>query len=868
MPASASGPSAANVLYRYGVLDTPSDPAFDRLAQLAADITGAPIALICLFDGPRIWFKARVGTDLDAIKRSESLCTCVVQEDDLLIVEDLHIDPRFENPELYAFDRSLRFYAGIPLTSQIGGKLGTMCVLDHKPHPRFDARTQRMFESLAEIVVEQLDLHLERKLQASQQAEIDLIFEMQSALEDQPSFLAALEATVGHMVRATDAAFCRVWEWPEPGNLVTSLCVIIGKPRYAALFAELNETIPVPVSVLHVRKVFQTPGSVAWEILTPRDDLPDRLRLSMQHGIGSLASYSMLVGGRRFALLLAFEGVHGELAEMAERLGRLSQALRPVLQRKMDDEKLKLLSSALSSTTDGVMIALSNDPDGPVPVMHVVNAAFCQQTGYSAEQLVGQTPFMLYADGHDPAERQRMLNAMWAGRSFTGEVHRKRQDGSTFWAEMTINPLHNDTGRITHWVTIQRDTTEKRAAVIAQREREEAIRNTAEQLSARTEQLMHTQRIGKFGHWRWDSGQETLEWSDSIYPLFGVTPETFSPTINNALGLVHPDDREQLRTSLYKVISSGTPYTHEYRAVAPDGVIRHHWSEARCERDANGELLGITGIVQDITERKEAQAMLLRTEKLRSVGQLTGGIAHDFNNLLTVISVNLEMMSDLIEPDHPAEDLRLMALRAAESGAQLTASLLAFARRQPLKPILVAINQALSDVRLLAMRSLGERHQVKLMITPDLPTCRLDRAGFEGSILNLLLNSRDAMPDGGTIEVTTGLQTLPHAGITLPSELPAGDYVTITVADTGTGIPADLLERVFEPFFTTKPIGKGSGLGLSTVIGFVRQSGGEVDLSSVTGRGTTVRLYLPAVRPAASAPMDPMPGMSASSPSG
>jgi len=238
--------------------------------------------------------------------------------------------------------------------------------------------------------------------------------------------------------------------------------------------------------------------------------------------------------------------------------------------------------------------------------------------------------------------------------------------------------------------------------------------------------------------------------------------------------------------------------------------------------------------------------MLLHAEKLRSIGQLTGGIAHDFNNMLTVISVNLEIMGDMIGPDHEAEKLRAMALRAAESGARLTANLLAFARRQPLQPQPVDIGKLLGDIRLLVAPSIGERHPISVILAPYLPRCLLDRAGLEGVVLNLLVNSRDAMPDGGRIRISAHLCHFPNGTSGARIKLDPGDYVAIEVADTGIGIPPELQQRVFEPFFTTKVAGKGTGLGLSTVIGFVRQSGGEVELISTPGQGTKVRLYLPA----------------------
>ncbi len=423
---------------------------------------------------------------------------------------------------------------------------------------------------------------------------------------------------------------------------------------------------------------------------------------------------------------------------------------------------------------------------------------------------------------------------------------RRRRDGSTFWADLTLTPLTDQHGTHTHWVAIQRDVTHERAEAEEQRQHERTILANAQRLGTMTEQLTRTQHIAKLGNWRRALGSDEMDWSDLVYPMFGVTRETFRPTISSVWDLVHPDDHPLLGELIEKMERDGTGYHCVYRTIGPDREVRHIWTDCMAECDERGQVIAVTGIVQDITAQKQAQAMVLHAEKLRSIGQLTGGIAHDFNNLLTVISINLEMMGDMIVPGDPAEELCAMALQAADSGTQLTSSLLAFARRQPLEPKAADVNQTLAEIRLLATHSIGERHPIVLQTQPDLPLCQLDRAGFESAILNLLVNSRDAMPDGGAITIKTTLRRVRSRSGDGRGPLAAGDYVVISVADTGIGMSLDVQEQAFEPFFTTKPIGKGTGLGLSTVIGFARQSGGDVELTSSAGHGTSVRVLLPA----------------------
>jgi signal transduction histidine kinase/HAMP domain-containing protein len=270
---------------------------------------------------------------------------------------------------------------------------------------------------------------------------------------------------------------------------------------------------------------------------------------------------------------------------------------------------------------------------------------------------------------------------------------------------------------------------------------------------------------------------------------------------------------------------------------------------------------GLAIFFRDVTEHRRAveqhrliEEQLHQSQKMESVGQLTGGIAHDFNNLLAVVSGNLE----LIERAAPNDDVRqfaMIARRATDRGARLTAQLLAFSRRQRLNPKLVNANELITEFQGLIQQAVGEACEVKLRTDERLWLCHVDPQLLETALLNLALNGRDAMPDGGRFEIETRNVVLDEGSVT---GCPAGAYVRLSVADTGEGMPPEVLDRVFEPFFTTKDVGKGTGLGLSMVYGFVRQSGGYVTIESTAGVGTTVALYLPKVRqePAAGTEVD------------
>jgi PAS domain S-box-containing protein len=272
--------------------------------------------------------------------------------------------------------------------------------------------------------------------------------------------------------------------------------------------------------------------------------------------------------------------------------------------------------------------------------------------------------------------------------------------------------------------------------------------------------------------------------------------------------------------------------------------------------DVNGRPI-FTGFLRDVTAEREAEAQLRQAQKMDSVGQLTGGVAHDFNNLLTVIIGALDWTLDRVQGD--VRSALEPALRAAESGAALVQRLLAFSRRQTLIPEEVDFNRLAAEMEALLRRTLGEDIEIEMKLNPRLWTALADKGQVETALLNLTVNARDAMPAGGKLTIETGNVHLDDDYATQNTEIAPGDYVMLAVTDTGKGMPPEVVDRAFEPFFTTKEVGKGSGLGLSMVYGFAKQSGGHVKIYSEVDHGTTVRLYLPRQSAAAAAATPAMP---------
>ncbi|WP_206606318.1 PAS domain-containing sensor histidine kinase [Steroidobacter cummioxidans] len=259
-----------------------------------------------------------------------------------------------------------------------------------------------------------------------------------------------------------------------------------------------------------------------------------------------------------------------------------------------------------------------------------------------------------------------------------------------------------------------------------------------------------------------------------------------------------------------------------------------------------GELLGFAKITRDMTAPRLMQEQLNQAQKMEAIGQLTGGVAHDFNNLLTVILGNLDSLSLELPPERIRWRRRVdHALRAAQRAATLTQQLLAFARRQPLKPKPVEINHLLAGWTEMIRRTLPEKVHIRRLQDDAAGIAEVDANQLENALLNLVVNARDAMPDGGTLTIETATSSVTEDDAHLLPELKPGTYILICVTDTGTGMSPEVVERAFDPFFTTKMLGQGTGLGLSQVFGFVKQSGGHVKIYSRPGQGTTIKIYLP-----------------------
>jgi two-component system cell cycle sensor histidine kinase/response regulator CckA len=369
-------------------------------------------------------------------------------------------------------------------------------------------------------------------------------------------------------------------------------------------------------------------------------------------------------------------------------------------------------------------------------------------------------------------------------------------------------------------------------------QREQALRDNGE----RTRFALAAARMGV---WEIDYQSDTLTWSDTMAPLFNLTPDDAPKTTEGFFQLIHPDDRRAVETSVARATASDRDHVVEFRAIWPDASA--HWIHGRAQAlyDADGRPLRLLGIAMDIDERKSLEDQLRQAQKLEAIGQLAGGVAHDFNNQLTVILGFTDLLMTNLSPDDPGQADLLEIKKAGARAAGLTRQLLAFSRKQILQPKVLDVNALIASMEPMLRQLIVAHVDLSVSLTAQAPLIEMDPTQLEQILVNLAVNAADAMPRGGKLTIkTTNVRLDEHYQQRILPVTP-GDYVMLAVSDTGLGMDEATSRHIFEPFFTTKDIGKGTGLGLATVYGIVKQSGGDIWVSSELGRGTTFTIYLP-----------------------
>jgi two-component system cell cycle sensor histidine kinase/response regulator CckA len=544
-------------------------------------------------------------------------------------------------------------------------------------------------------------------------------------------------------------------------------------------------------------------------------------------------------------------GAHGRVAELqvtslpmvvdGEVVGAYGVA-KEVTERRAAEQLLRLRDRAIAAVSEGIVITDPHLPDNPIVS---VNPAFERLTGYTAAEALGRNCRFLQGPGTDPVAIAELAAAVRDGLPCSVEVLNFRKDGRAFWNFVSIAPVRGGDGRVTHFIGVLNDVTDRRETDEALRSREARFRSLMENAQDIIAVL---------------DGDGTVRFaSPAVERVLGYAAGEFAGMY--LMEIVEPDDVERVHQVIENaILNPGRPQWAECRVRHRDGT----WRVLEVVGTSllhNPAVMGIVLNARDVSERRRAEEALeqsrqqfLQAQKMEAVGRLAGGVAHDFNNLLTAIRGNADLMlMDLAEGSPAREDVREIR-RAADRAADLTRQLLAFSRRQVLQPRVLSLNTIVGEMQRMLSRLLTANVTLQTRLDPSLGSVVADPGQIEQVVVNLAVNARDAMPQGGELTVETANDELDaELARRFPYVVP-GRYVRLTVRDTGLGMDRETREQAFEPFFTTKPVGKGTGLGLSTVYGIVKQSGGYVWIDSAPGQGTAVSVHLPRVDEPAGVP--------------
>jgi PAS domain S-box-containing protein len=509
----------------------------------------------------------------------------------------------------------------------------------------------------------------------------------------------------------------------------------------------------------------------------------------------------------------------GELTfDAAGRPQQMFGTIQDVTERKSVELELRKLTRALEQCPVTVIIT---DPRGAI---EYVNPSFLAKTGYPREEVIGRNPRILNSRTQPPEIFRDLWRTITAGREWRGEFHNRKKSGELYWESGSVSPIFDETGAITHFLSVKEDITESKAAENRLREHAELLDVTQDAIF-----VLSLERV-------------VLFMNRSAEVLFGLT--AVQAAGRRYEEIVYRELPPNFETDWQHLIESGS-VVRERRQRKSTGEEITMQLRATVLRDENARPRSVLVVTTDITEARRLEAQYLRAQRLESLGSLASGVAHDLNNVLTPILVAVDLLRPLArEPQD--KDLVQMVGDSARRGADIVQQLLLFGRGSDTPRASVAIGTVLGELGRMMKETFPKNLALQVQKPRGLWPVEADRTQLQQVLLNLAVNARDAMPQGGELRITAenvhvdDLFAQEHIGAK------AGLHVAVRVSDTGTGIPPEHLDKIFDPFFTTKPSGQGTGLGLATVLGITRSHGGFVTVDTAAGRGTAFTIYLPA----------------------
>ena len=822
-------------LQRYKVLDTPPEEGLDDLTRLAAYVCQAPMALLTLVDGERQWCKSRVGMAPGEIPRRLSFCAHAIHAQDICAVEDTHRDERFADHPLVVGAPFIRSYVGVPMRTPDGHAIGTLAVADVVPR-------QLAAEQLngLRVLCRQAMAQLELRRQALDLA--DQSVQLQAALEVAGMDVWFTDLRSGGISRIRRGGpISRLPGEVTPATSAEFMALVHEADR-AGLAAQIDRATRDGVLTAEFRIVLPG-GEVRWvssrgRCLYDPDGTPS-----------AMTGVDLDITERKR---------DEERIRQLNRVYRVHSEIDQAIVREPDVEHLLREACRVAVEAGGFAMAWIGLVEGEPPrLVRKAQAGADDETLQIVDQLIACAP---------PACCVFTQQALATGRPAACDDI-ARDPAAVSWRDAALDrgyrtmaafPILRNGKAVGSFNFYARspgafDVEERRLLeelagdigfAIGVHEREDERRRADEQRRVAEDRFRQLADAIQQVFWMSDARGTLLYVSPAFEVIFGRSCESLAADPGVWMDAVHPDDRERVEQAAYARLRH-REYDEAYRITRPDGAVRWIRDRAFHVYDDAGALHRLVGTAADITEQRHLEEQLHQAQKMEIVGRLAGGVAHDFNNLLTVINGMADLVLADVAEDNPVRHDLIQIRMAGDRAAALTSRLLAVSRRQILKPEIVDLSAIVGGLRDMMRRVVGEDVALVLELAPDLSSVKADPGQIEQVVLNLIVNARDAMPDGGVLTIETrNVRVDASYAAEHPGTRP-GPHAMLAVRDTGVGMDESIRRRIFEPFFTTKAQGKGTGLGLSMVYGIVKQSGGSIWFQSEPGHGSHFTIYLP-----------------------